>query len=150
DITLHGAQVAVLGYGRVGRALASRLAALGADVCVAVRKKVDMTRISCDGYRPLMMTGEGLSALCDGYDVIFNTVPARIVSEDLLTRLSKETLLIELASCPGGWSSEEAARLGHRVIYAPGLPAKYAPRTAGRLIAEVLCSYLTDKEGGTL
>lgn len=34
-ITLHGAQVLVLGFGRIGQATALRLAALGAEVTVA-------------------------------------------------------------------------------------------------------------------
>ena len=37
-ITIHGARVLVVGFGRVGRALAQRLAALGAKVTVAARR----------------------------------------------------------------------------------------------------------------
>ena len=37
-ITLHGAQVLVLGFGRIGQATALRLAALGAEVTVAARR----------------------------------------------------------------------------------------------------------------
>ena len=37
-ITIHGARVLVVGFGRVGRALAQRLAALGARVTVAARR----------------------------------------------------------------------------------------------------------------
>ena len=146
DVTLDGARTAVLGYGRIGKALAPRLAALGAQVSVAVRKQVDLTRVRCDGYAPIRLHEEELTTLLTGYDVIFNTVPARILRENWLSRLDKKTLLIELASAPGAWSPEEAAALGLRVIYAPGLPAKYAPQTAGRLIAEVLLPYLRGGE----
>ncbi len=146
DVTLDGANTAVLGYGRIGKALAKRLKALGACVSVAARKQVDLTRVRCDGYQGIQLCGEKLTVLQKGYDVIFNTAPARILDEAYLSRLDKQTLLIELASAPGAWSPEVAAALGLRVIYAPGLPAKYAPRTAGRLIAEVILPYLAGGE----
>ncbi|MBQ7339044.1 MAG: NAD(P)-binding domain-containing protein [Clostridia bacterium] len=146
DITLDGARAAVLGYGRIGRALAARLCALGCEVSVAVRREIDLTRVRLDHYIPLTIPGGGLQEIARGYDVIFNTVPARIISRQLLGAMTEQTLLIELASSPGGWSPEDAKACGRRVIYAPGLPAKYAPRTAGRLIAESLIPYLGAKE----
>ncbi len=145
DVTIHGVRAAVLGYGRIGRVLAARLADWGAQVSVAVRRELDVVRLQCEGYVPLLL-GRDTEALCNGYDVIFNTVPAHILPASLLARLPKSTLLIELASTPGGWSPDEATTCGLRCLYAPGLPAKYAPTSAGALIAEALLPYLAKKE----
>ena len=145
DITLDGARAAVLGYGRIGRVLARLLRDLGADVSVAVRSKTDVVRLQTEHYTPIVMVSgeeDSLLPLSEGYDVIFNTVPHRLLSTRLLTAISPRTLLIELAGAPGGWNPDDAAKAGNRVVYAPGLPGKYAPRTAGQLLAQGLLPYL--------
>ncbi len=138
DVTLDGADVAVFGYGRIGRALTWRLQSWGAAVSVAARKPADLVRISLDHAAPISIPPEGITSLEQNFRVIFNTVPARIFSSEFLSTLSRETLLIELASAPGGWSPEQAAAYGLHVRYAPGLPGIYAPRSAGILIADAL------------
>lgn len=148
DRTIDGMSVLIVGYGRIGRVLAERLHVWGAQVCVAARKEIDLVRIACDGYRALKLVEGGSWKITGAYDVIFNTVPARVIGEEALRRLPAATLLIELASAPGGWSPAEAADCHTRVRYAPGLPAKYAPRTAGYLIADAIAPYLWPKEVG--
>lgn len=146
DITLDRARVAVLGFGRIGSILARRLQALDAKVTVAVRRRRDLVRLETEHLHALPIAiSQGLSTLqqlSQGYDVIFNTVPYRLLTADILGLIPKQTVLIELASAPGGWDPDEAK--GHRAIYAPGLPAKYAPRTAGELIADSLLPYLME------
>ena len=146
DCTVDGMRALIIGYGRIGRALAQRLHAWGAEVYLAARKEIDRVRIRCDGYRPLELIEGGTWEIPGSYDVIFNTVPARILGKESLRRIPSGTLLIELASSPGGWSPSEAAALQKKVCYAPGLPAKYAPRTAGELIAETIAPYLLARE----
>ena len=79
------------------------------------------------------------------HDVIFNTVPSRIVSNEQILALDTDTLLIELASAPGGFDFEIAEQYGLKCINAQGLPGKYAPRSAGLAIAEALIKII-DKE----
>ena len=72
-ITIHGARVLVVGFGRVGRALAQRLAALGAKVTVAARRYESLAWAQASGYgrsRPASWPGW----LC-GYDLVVNTRP---------------------------------------------------------------------------
>lgn len=143
DQTLHGARVAVLGYGRIAMALCERLDAWGAKVTVAARSPSALTRIDLAGYRPLSIKDEhSLLPLMTGYDVIFNTVPYRLLTESLLTQLHPKTILVELASTPGGW--DPALVEEKRVIYAPGLPGKYAPKTAGDIVAHTVFSLLKE------
>ncbi len=139
DITLHGAHVAVLGYGRIATALCERLQALGTKVSAAARNPRDIVRIELAGYRALPIKDEkSLLPLAAGYDVIFNTVPHRLLTPSLIERLHPKTLLVELASTPGGW--DPALVSSDRAVYAPGLPGKYAPRTAGDIIARAIFS----------
>ena len=143
DITLDGAYVAILGYGRIGAALAERLRALGAHVTVAARKTKDVARIQCAHCRAIHLTDEdSLLPLTAGYAVIFNTIPHRILTQRLLNDMPTKTLLMELASSPGGW--DPAASIPCRTIYAPGLPGKHVPVTAGRIVADTLLPILEE------
>lgn len=148
DVTLHGARMAVLGFGRIGFALATRLYALGADVTVAARKPRDVARIEGVGCHAVHLDGEtALRQLLMGdYDIIFNTIPYRLISDEMLDSVSPDTVMVELASAPGGWNPSAACAC--RTVYAPGLPGICAPRSAGIILADALAMTLkevTDK-----
>ena len=143
DQTLSGSHAAILGYGCIGAALAERLKQLGAHVTVVARKVRDTARIECAGLRAIHLTGEeSLRPLTAGFDVIFNTVPYRLLTQEILAVMPKKTLLVELASAPGGW--DPAAATDCRVIYAPGIPGKHVPRSAGIIMAQTVDTILKE------
>ncbi len=155
DRAIRGMTVAIIGYGRIGKLLARLLLALGAEVSVAARREEALLWAATDGCHPLRMgdptrPGGGLYPLCFGHSVIFNTVPARVLDRDLLTRMEHGTLLIDLASAPFGVADEDireaAATTGLRYVRAPSLPGTYAPREAGRIIAECILGTLRREE----
>jgi dipicolinate synthase subunit A len=78
-------------------------------------------------------------------DVIFNTVPAPVLDKDVLVKVPSTTLIIDLASAPGGTDFASAEELGVKAILAPGLPGKVAPKTAGRILAQVVPRILLQK-----
>ena len=134
--TIHGARCLILGYGRVAKALAKTLSAVGAIVTVAARKPQDLAWIDVGGQIPLPF-----SVLTDGdtpldYEIVFNTVPEQIVGANLLSRLPDDVLLLDLASAPGGIDHDWAKAHGYHVIWALSLPGKTAPVTAGRIISD--------------
>ncbi len=86
-------------------------------------------------------TGQLEGWLC-GYDLVINTVPARILGEEALADLRPGCLVIDLASKPGGVDFEAAARLGVKVIWALSLPGKVAPITAGQSIKSTIYNIL--------
>lgn len=135
-ITLHGARVLIIGYGRLGKLLAHRISGLGARVSVSARNYADLAWAEAFGYG-VEHTGQLEGWLC-GYDLVINTVPARVLGEIALTDLRAGCLVIDLASKPGGVDFEAAARLGVRVIWALSLPGKVAPVTAGRSIKNTI------------
>lgn len=141
-VTLFGSRSAVLGYGRVGRALAERLKALGSAVTVAVRKKKDAAWCSVSGFDTV---GYDSLARLHGFDVIFNTVPAGVLTRAELAAIGPDTLIVDLASKPGGVDMESARELGCRVIWALSLPGKVAVRTAGEIIADSVLSILGEE-----
>lgn len=139
-ITLHGARVLVIGFGRVGRVTAQRMAALGAKVSVAARRYESLAWAQAMGYGA-EKTGQLAGWLC-GYDLVVNTVPALVLGEAELADLKPDCLVLDLASKPGGVDFEAAARLGRNVIWALSLPGKVAPVTAGAAIKHTIYNML--------
>lgn len=149
ETTIAGMPVAVTGYGRVSRALCELLYAMRAKVTVAARKESDLADAAARGYATVSIAkAQGLLALCRGQCAVFNTVPSRLFSEDVLKEMQKDTLLIDLASAPGGVDANAAGKYGIRVIWALSIPGKYAPVSAGRIVADTVLGYL--EKGGVL
>ena len=139
-ITIHGARVLVIGYGRVGRLSAQRFAALGAKVSVAARAYEQLA-----WAKALGLGAEHIDHLPDllcGYDLVINTVPAQVLDRNCLAAVQHDALLIDLASKPGGVDMDAAAQLGRRVIWALSLPGKVAPVTAGACIRDTVYNIL--------
>ena len=92
----------------------------------------------------------GLHPLCLDHAILFNTIPAHIMTRQLLTELDRDTLLIDLASAPFGVCDgdvrDATARNGLRYLRAPSLPGSYAPRDAGRMVAEFILDSLANRE----
>ena len=125
QVTLDRCPVLILGWGRIGKCLAQLLRNMGADVTVAVRRDSDLALLKALGYRAVEY-GQ-LSGILHGFRLIYNTVPAKILSES--TTYNTECVRIELASVPG---------LPGNVADGRGLPGKLAPESSGRLIAETI------------
>lgn len=129
---LAGSRVLICGFGRIGKLLAPRLLALGADVTVAARSSAALAWARSMGCGTLEL---GREALSGKYDFAVNTIPAAIFGPSELERLGPARL-IELASAPYGFDADAAQRLGLSLTRAPGLPAKCAPESAAEIIRD--------------
>ncbi|MCI7085127.1 MAG: dipicolinate synthase subunit DpsA [bacterium] len=134
-------RVLVCGFGRIGKCLAKMLRDLRAQVYVSARKPEDFAKIAMNGYYP--MNTEKLREI-RGFDVVFNTAPAMIFNERLLKNTDADTLLIDLASLPGGIDKTAAESLDIDVIHALSLPGKTAPKTAGEIIKNTIVKMLKE------
>lgn len=137
--TLNGARCLITGFGRIGKNLALILRGMGARVYGAARKKEDLMRMRAFGVEPL-----SYREITQRFDVIFNTVPARVIGAPVLTQQDADTLILELASAPGGVDLESAGRLGVRVLQAQSLPGRVAPKTAAEYIKEAVYNMLEE------
>ena len=141
-VTIHGSRVLLIGFGRVGRLTAQRFQALGAKVSVAARKYDQLAWAQAMGF-----AGEHLAQLkgwlC-GYDLIVNTVPARVLGREELEDVKPDCLILDLASKPGGVDLGAAGELGLTVIWALALPGKVAPVTAGAAIRNTIYNMLRE------
>lgn len=140
DITIHGSKVAVLGLGRVGMSVARAFHALGAKVKVGARRTEHLARITEMGLEPFHLLD--LEKEVIDIDVCINTVPHLIVTASVISKMPPHTLIVDLASKPGGTDFRYAEKRGIKALLAPGLPGIVAPKTAGKILANVLSQLL--------
>lgn len=138
--TLHGSRCLVIGYGRIGKVLAGMLHGLGARVCVSARRPEERAWIRAAGYEALEIGA--LDGYLGGMQMVFNTVPARILTDIRLRELPAETPILDLASLPGGVDFEAARAQNRKVLHALALPGKTAPAAAGEAIADTVLQML--------
>lgn len=143
-ITVFGSRVLILGFGRVGKATAALFSGVGADVTVSARKKSDLAAIEMCRMHAVH-TGS-IAAEANKFDLIINTVPSVIITEDVLKAIRPDALITDLASKPGGVDFAAAQMLGRNVIHALSLPGKTAPITSGKIIAETIINILSETE----
>lgn len=143
DFTIHGSNVSVLGLGRVGMSVARTFHALGAKVKVGARKSEHIARITEMGLIPFHL--QDLQKEVYDVDICINTIPALIVNASVISKMPTNTLIIDLASKPGGTDFRYAEKRGIKALLAPGLPGIVAPRTAGQILANVLSQLLQDE-----
>lgn len=136
DITIHGANCLVMGYGRIGKVLTNMLKALGANVYCEARKARDLAYIDMYGYKKVPI--ERLDEYIPNMDYIFNTIPVKLLDKDKLKLVNKDTLIIDLASNPGGVDLVVAKQIGINVIWALSLPTKVAPRSAAKYLKDAI------------
>ncbi|WP_449354042.1 dipicolinate synthase subunit DpsA [Virgibacillus natechei] len=140
DITIHGSNVMVLGFGRVGVTVARLFDSVGATVSVGVRDSADVARISEMGLNPVRL--ENLEGEIGNMDICINTIPHPVIDSKIISAMDNSTLIIDLASKPGGTDFEYAEKVGIKALHALGLPGRAAPKSAGRIIGGVLLELL--------
>ena len=139
---IHGSNVLILGFGRIGKVLARKMAGLSAKVTCAARKDEDLAWIRAYGHNETNINnlGENLSK----YDIIFNTVPHLILTKERLEYVKGDTLLIDLASNPGGIDKKTAKEKNLKLIWALALPGKVAPVTTAEFIKDTIYNILKE------
>ncbi len=140
--TVHGSNVLVMGFGRIGKVLAKMLDGIGAKVYCEARKNEDISWIKAYGYNPVHLND--LNENLNKFDIIINTIPFQILDAERLDLIKKESIIIDLASNPGGVDRKAARDRGIKVIWALSLPAKVAPLTSAEFIKETLYHVLKE------
>lgn len=143
EITLDGSISMILGYGRVGQALAKRLHALGSRVVIANRGEERAALAEEAGFD--VIPWGVWSNIAPKVEYLFNTVPTPLLTAGIIETLKKEVLILDLASSPGGTDFAAAKEQGIKAILAAGLPGRYAPVTAGKILMNVYPGKLREK-----
>lgn len=140
DITIHQAEILVIGSGRTSLTIARDLKALGACVSVTFRKKRDEARLFEMGLQPIHV--DLMVEDLQHYDVIVNTVPALVLDEKALDHVNKNCYIMDVSSKPGGVDFDYAKQLGIQAELAGALPSIVAPKTAAYYLFRFVRDYI--------
>ena len=141
-VTIDKSSFLITGCGKVAKALAVRLAALGGKVTICARKNRDLAWAESCGFG--QMSFIELKERINDFTVIYNTVPELIFTEKVLAGLDSDILAIDLASKPGGFDFTAAEKQGIEIIHALSLPGKVAPWTAANNMAGVILNIIKE------
>ena len=130
EVTLHDNPCLIVGFGKIGPALARSLTGIGAKVTVAARNPLQRARAWEMGCSAVDL--DQLPSVAQAAKVIFNIAPAALLNRPFLEGLNKQTALVDLAAPPGGIDFDAAKELGLTAIWARGLGGR-APRTVGQV-----------------
>ena len=148
DITLHGNQMMVIGYGRIGKVLSGMLRGIGAKVLAVVNSDKAAALAESSGHKAICF--EDMESNLKYADVIFNTVPKILLDRNNMRNIRKSTLIVDLASPPYGIEVNDSRDFGLKVLYTNSLPGKIAPVTTASYILRTVNSILeeSEKNGG--
>lgn len=133
---VHGNNVLVLGFGRIGKVLSKMLDGIGAKVACEARKTTDLAWIKAYGYEPINLIE--LKEHLHKFDIIINTIPYIVLTKEMLQEVKEDALIIDLASNPGGVDRNAIKELGIKFNWALSLPGKVAPITSAEFMKETL------------
>lgn len=136
DAAVRCARCLVIGWGRIGRALAELLVGMGTRVTVASRSEQGRNRAVERGAEAVA-TAHVADAL-PGHALIFNTAPGMVLDAEALKRADADALIVDLASPPYGVDLTAAWDLGLRAWREPALPGRYCPRSAARALLKAI------------
>lgn len=138
DLNLHQSEVLVIGFGKCGEILADKLSGLKCRVSISTRDAVAKARAKAYGYQ--LLTTPSYKK----FDILFNTAPALVIDASVIDQLRDDTVIIDIASKPGGTDFNYCAKKGIIAKHCPGIPGKYSPKTSARILYEQIQEKLAE------
>ena len=142
DINLTGSKCLVTGYGRCGKEIAARLRQIGAYVTVMARARAEREDAAFHGMDVCGMFDRDSYK---EYNFVINTIPARVIGRKEIDSFDRDTVIIDIATMPGGTDFVYCKKCGIKAVHSLGLPGKYSPKTSGEILGNAILGVI--KEG---
>lgn len=139
EYSIYGQKVLVTGYGCCGEKIAKLFGRLGAKVVVAARREEVRQKAVADGFAAIDF--EAMEKNLVDVGTVINTVPSMVLTEDCIRRMSRGSLIIDIASKPGGTDFDAAHRYGVKAKLAHGLPGIYTTSSSALLLKNAISHY---------
>ena len=144
QINIHASKIMILGFGRVGKTLTKKLEGLSAKVTVVSKEDEELAWAEAFGYRNIKL--DKIINEIREYDIIINTIPHIIIDRQILEKVNKNALLLDLASDDGGIDKNTAKEYKLNLITALGIPGKIAPIATAKILKEVIYEILKERK----
>ena len=83
-----------------------------------------------------------LEGKINGFEYIYNTIPALVLEGEILKKVEKDALIIDIASGRGGLDYQEAEERQLNALHCLGLPGKYAGEVSAKRLSEYVIGKL--------
>lgn len=144
-ITLSGSRCLVLGYGRCGMAIANLTKKMNMNVYVASVNDEELIMAKIRDYNTLKIHENKLLYVdylneeflddsnffinLERFNYVINTIPARLININLTKKID-DYIFIDIANI---YNDDK-----NRFINARGIPGKYSPKTAAKIISAIV------------
>jgi len=133
DKSIFNNKIAILGAGRVGKAICQLLNKLNLDISLYLFQNDDFDNsiYFCDKVKSATRLNEDIK----NFDIIINTVPFEILTEEILKNISDKAVVLEIAS-KSCLDKNKLYLYNFQYIEAPALPQKFCAETASEIMLE--------------
>lgn len=147
NYSIDKSKFVITGFGRCAKAVADKISNLGGKVTILARKRQARKEAKENGYYATDFSYGPEE--CEGCQVLINTVPDMVVNENMIKELPKDSIIIDIASSPGGCDLEAVKKYKISYKLALGLPGIYTPKSSSKVLAEAIRrhSYYEQKIG---
>lgn len=142
---LHLSNVLILGYGTCGSVLAEKCKGLNATVTVTGRREETKAAAVSSGFQYMDLSALGTDYNLKKYDYIFNTIPQCVLNKTLLSQVSRECTIVDIASAPGGLDYHYANQQGLNTTLYLGIPGKIAPKASAEILYDIILNRLKER-----
>ncbi len=132
-------KVIVTGFGACARPIAENISALGADVIIVARNESARQMAKKLGFE--VSSFKEWDKIVGNVTAIINTVPALVVTKAIIEKMSKEAVILDIASKPGGTDFESAKEFGVISKLALGLPGIYSTQSSAYALKNAMWEY---------
>lgn len=140
DFSLRNKKILLIGFGRCGMNIAKLLEAFHCELIIYDHTPGNSARASSFSYKTILSSD--FNDFLPDCDLIINTVPTKVLSDFHYEMIKKGCFLYEIASFPYGLDQGLAAENDLSFYTCPGIPGKYASKSAGEIIAKTIISNL--------
>lgn len=142
DTSLYYSNILITGFGRVAKILADRLSGLKCKITIAARSAKDLSLAAALGYNTVDISN--LINEVNRFDLIFQTIPFKVLTSDILSKIKESCMIVELSSKSVGTDTEYAVSKELSLINAAALPEKISPITAANILTECVLKIITE------
>lgn len=101
----------------------------------------EITDLDAGTQKAFTEKGSRILDIATEIDTIVNTVPAPVITKEIIEKMSKESLIVDIASSPGGTDFVAAEEHGISAKLALGLPGIYTTTSSAELLKNAISKY---------